>query len=62
MLAAARQRGAGTANLTFFPSLPEAERVLGFMFEEKARQYLKQHPGPRLGHGAIIVRKKVAGA
>jgi ubiquinone/menaquinone biosynthesis C-methylase UbiE len=45
-----------------FPSLAEAERVLGFMFEEKARQYLRQHPSPRLEHGAIIVRKRVAGA
>jgi ubiquinone/menaquinone biosynthesis C-methylase UbiE len=45
-----------------FPSLAEAERVLGFMFEEKARRYLAQHPSPRLGHGAIIVRKTVAGA
>jgi hypothetical protein len=45
-----------------FPSLPEAERVLGFMFEEKARQYLRQRPTPRLGHGAIIMRKRVAGA
>jgi ubiquinone/menaquinone biosynthesis C-methylase UbiE len=44
-----------------FPSLAEAQRVLGFMFEEKARRYLEQHPSPRLQHGAIIVRKKVAG-
>jgi ubiquinone/menaquinone biosynthesis C-methylase UbiE len=44
-----------------FPSLAEAERVLGFMFEGKARRYLAQHPSPRLGHGAIIVHKKVAG-
>jgi ubiquinone/menaquinone biosynthesis C-methylase UbiE len=44
-----------------FPSLAEAERVLGFMFEEKARQYLRQHPSPRLQHGAVIVRKKVVG-
>ena len=42
-----------------FPSLAEAERVLGFMFEEKARRYLRQHPSPRLGHGAIIVRKVI---
>jgi SAM-dependent methyltransferase len=62
MLATARQRGAGTANLTFFPSLPEAERVLGFMFEEKARQYLRQHPSPQLGHRAIILRQRVTGA
>ena len=39
-----------------FPSLAEAERVLGFMFE-KPRRYLRQHPSPRLGHGASIVRK-----
>ena len=34
--------------------------MLGFMFEEKALRYLEQHPSPRLGHGAIIVRKQVA--
>jgi ubiquinone/menaquinone biosynthesis C-methylase UbiE len=45
-----------------FPSLAEAERVLGFMFEEKARRYLKQHPSRRIGHGAIILRKEVARA
>ncbi len=45
-----------------FPSLTEAERVLGFMFEEKALRYLAQHPSPRLGHGAIIVRKQVSPA
>ena len=45
-----------------FPSLAEAERVLGFMFEEKARRYLRQHPSPRLGHGAIIVRKVITKA
>ena len=46
-----------------FPSLAEAQRVLGFMFEEKALRYLAQHPNPRLEHGAIIVRKQVvAGA
>jgi ubiquinone/menaquinone biosynthesis C-methylase UbiE len=45
-----------------FPSLAEAERVLGFMFEEKARRYLAQHPSPRLQHGAILVRKQVVGA
>ena len=45
-----------------FPSLAEAERVLGFMFEEKALRYLEQHPSPRLDHGAIIVRKQVAKA
>src|SRR5215208_2750449 len=39
-----------------FPSLPEAERVLGFIFGEKALQYLAQHPNPRLGHRAIILR------
>jgi ubiquinone/menaquinone biosynthesis C-methylase UbiE len=44
-----------------FPSLPQAERVLGFMFEEKARQYLRQHPSPRLQHGAIILHKEVPG-
>lgn len=44
-----------------FPSLAEAERVLGFMFEEKGRRYLAEHPSPRLGHGAIIVRKQLAG-
>jgi ubiquinone/menaquinone biosynthesis C-methylase UbiE len=44
-----------------FPSLAEAERVLGFLFEEQARRYLRQHPSPRLKHGAIIVRKTVAG-
>ena len=43
-----------------FPSLAEARRVLGFLFEEKARRYLEQHPSPRIGHGAIIVRKKLA--
>jgi ubiquinone/menaquinone biosynthesis C-methylase UbiE len=43
-----------------FPSLAEAQRVLGFMFEEKALRYLEQHPSPRLEHGAIIVRKQVA--
>ncbi|MCD6057905.1 MAG: hypothetical protein K0Q89_1435, partial [Thermomicrobiales bacterium] len=43
-----------------FPSLAEAQRVLGFMFEEKALRYLAQHPSPRLEHGAIIVRKQVA--
>ena len=42
-----------------FPSLAGAERVLGFMFEEKARQYLREHPSPRLQHGAIILRKQV---
>lgn len=45
-----------------FPSLAEAQRVLGFMFEEKALRYLEQHPSPRLEHGAIIVRKHVAAA
>jgi ubiquinone/menaquinone biosynthesis C-methylase UbiE len=45
-----------------FPSLAEAERVLGFMFEEKALRYLAQHPSPRLGHGAIIVRKRISPA
>ena len=45
-----------------FPSLAEAQRVLGFMFEEKALRYLEQHPSPRLEHGAIIVRKQLAGA
>ena len=43
-----------------FPSLPEAERVLGFIIGEKALQYLAQHPSPRLGHRAIILRKEVA--
>lgn len=43
-----------------FPSLAEAQRVLGFMFEEKALRYLEQHPSPQLEHGAIIVRKQVA--
>jgi ubiquinone/menaquinone biosynthesis C-methylase UbiE len=43
-----------------FPSLAEAQRVLGFMFEEKALSYLEHHPSPRLEHGAIIVRKQVA--
>jgi ubiquinone/menaquinone biosynthesis C-methylase UbiE len=43
-----------------FPSLAEAERVLGFMFEEKAHRYLAEHPSPRLQHGAIILRKEVA--
>ena len=43
-----------------FPSLSEAERVLGFIFGQKARQYLEQHPSSRLGHRAIIVRKEVA--
>jgi ubiquinone/menaquinone biosynthesis C-methylase UbiE len=43
-----------------FPSLPEARRVLGFLFAEKAHRYLDQHPSTRLGHSAIIVRKKVA--
>ena len=45
-----------------FPSLAEAQRVLGFMIEEKALRYLEQHPSPRLEHGAIIVRKQLAGA
>jgi ubiquinone/menaquinone biosynthesis C-methylase UbiE len=45
-----------------FPSLAEAERVLGFMFEAKALRYLAQHPSPRLAHGAIILRKEIAGA
>jgi hypothetical protein len=45
-----------------FPSLAEAERVLGFMFEEKGRRYLAQHPSPVLKHGAIILRKRVDGA
>ena len=44
-----------------FPSLPEAERVLGFIFGEKAHQYLEQHPSPRLRHSAIILRKEIAG-
>jgi ubiquinone/menaquinone biosynthesis C-methylase UbiE len=44
-----------------FPSLAEARRVLGFMFEEKAMRYLEQHPSPRLEHGAIILHKEVAG-
>ena len=44
-----------------FPSLAEAERVLGFMFGEKALRYLAAHPSPRLAHGAIILRKVVAG-
>lgn len=43
-----------------FPSLTEARRVLGFMFEEKALRYLEQHPSPRLDHGAVIVRKQLA--
>jgi ubiquinone/menaquinone biosynthesis C-methylase UbiE len=43
-----------------FPSLAEAQRVLGFMFEEKALRYLEHHPSPRLEHGAIIVRKRLA--
>jgi ubiquinone/menaquinone biosynthesis C-methylase UbiE len=43
-----------------FPSVPEAERVLGFIFGEKALQYLAQHPNPRLGHRAIILRKVFA--
>ena len=43
-----------------FPSLSEAKRVLGFIFGEKARHYLAQHPSPRLGHRAIILRKEVA--
>ena len=43
-----------------FPSLLEARRVLGFIFGEKALQYLAQHPNSRLGHRAIIVRKEVA--
>jgi len=42
-----------------FPSLAEAERVLGFMFEEKARHYLREHPSPRLQHGAIVLMKEV---
>ena len=45
-----------------FPSLAAAQRVLGFMFEEKALRYLEQHPSPRLEHGAIIVRKQVTAA
>jgi hypothetical protein len=40
--------------------VPEAERVLGFIFGEKALQYLAQHPNPRLGHRAIILRKVFA--
>ena len=43
-----------------FPLLAEAQRVLGFMFEEKALRYLERHPSPRLDHGAIIVRKQLA--
>jgi ubiquinone/menaquinone biosynthesis C-methylase UbiE len=43
-----------------FPSLSEAERVLGFMFEEKALRYLEEHRSPRLAHGAIILRKEIA--
>lgn len=42
-----------------FPSLAEAERVLGFIGEH-ARQNLAQHPSPRLGHRAMILRKEVA--
>jgi ubiquinone/menaquinone biosynthesis C-methylase UbiE len=45
-----------------FPSLAEAERVLGFMFEDKALRYLEQHPSPHIQHGAIIVRKEIVGA
>jgi ubiquinone/menaquinone biosynthesis C-methylase UbiE len=43
-----------------FPSLAEARRILGFMFEENALRYLERHPSPRLDHGAIIVRKQLA--
>ena len=43
-----------------FPSLAEARRVLGFMFEDKAHRYLERHPSPRLDHGAIVVRKRLA--
>lgn len=40
-----------------FPSLEEAKRILGFIFEENARDYLERNPNPKIKHKAVILHK-----
>jgi len=41
----------------FFPNLDEAKRLMGFIFKEKALNYLKKNPNPKMKHKVIILHK-----
>lgn len=42
-----------------FPTIDEAKRVLGFIFGDKAMQYLKKNPNPKLKHRIAILHRVV---
>jgi ubiquinone/menaquinone biosynthesis C-methylase UbiE len=41
-----------------FPSLEEANRILGFIFGERALQFLKSNPALRLEHSVVLYHKR----
>jgi ubiquinone/menaquinone biosynthesis C-methylase UbiE len=50
---------AATVDTCFaFPTLEEAERILGFIFGDKALRFLAENPHPRLGHRVLIIHKQ----